>query len=97
MQNIITKVEDLRDKFRSHHAMEENAYQRACDDIIELIQLLQQTQCTTQLLPPDKIWLLKEIAHSYIYETAEEGTYSIATQGIEKILESYERLRQQLS
>ncbi len=47
------------------------------------------------LLPPDKIWLLKEIAHPYIYETAEEGTYSIAIQGIEKILEYYEHLRQQ--
>lgn len=47
------------------------------------------------LLPPDKIWLLKEIASSYIYETAEEGTYSIATQGIEKILEYYELQRQQ--
>ena len=47
------------------------------------------------LLPPDKIWLLKEITHPYIYETAEEGTYSIATQGIEKILECYERLKQQ--
>ena len=42
MQNIITKVEDLRDKFRSHYALEENAYQRACDDVIELLQLLQQ-------------------------------------------------------
>ena len=44
----------------------------------------------TQLLPPDKIFLLKEVASSYIYETAEEGRYSIAAKGIEKVLEYYE-------
>ena len=49
MQNIITKVEDLRDKFKSDFALEENAYQRACDDVINLLQLLQQTPCYTAL------------------------------------------------
>jgi len=34
---IISKIEKLRDNYKSHYALEENAYSKACNDIIELL------------------------------------------------------------
>jgi hypothetical protein len=42
MEDLIRKVEDLQNKFRSDHALAENAYAEACNDVIELLQSLQQ-------------------------------------------------------
>lgn len=54
MEELIKKIEALRDNFNSRYALEENAYTKACEDILELIEQLRQynVEQSEQLICP---------------------------------------------